>query len=288
MAPEFWEAPTGPVGFDPKLGTVTVLCGTVVVTPASFSTAMPPFIFRPELFIVFWSAVAFKNSLAGGGELYILKAGTDGANTACGLLGALAQDPRNPAAPPAPPFLARFARRVDLGIAYLSYTKKEHIVAKLLGDLRASLKTMASVDQLIKAAEQDEKVPQVTDDIRERKHSAALALILDVVAAKITEYPGITGPRLEEFVSTAPYYELVKTEYPLVLSKAINQPDELPTLRKMVSLIAAVEQGSHTQHSASVAAGTLLKERYIDPLIPHAEPAPRAKLTYSQWRTINN
>ncbi len=33
----------------------------------------------------------------------------------------------------------------------------------------------------------------------------------------------------------------------------------------MVELLKAVETGAHTQHSASVVAGTILKERYIDP-----------------------
>lgn len=127
----------------------------------------------------------------------------------------------------------------------------------------------------------------MTTEIRERKHAAALLQVFDAVASNVAQYPGIVGGRLEELISIAPHYDLVKTEYPLVLNKAINEPSELPTLRKMVNLIASIESGVHTQHSASVVAGTLLKERYIDPVVHKAEPSPLATLTYSKWKAMS-
>ena len=153
---------------------------------------------------------------------------------------------------------------------------------------RVSLTTMPTADQLLAAAEVDENVPQVTDDIRERRHAAALELMLNEVEAKAKQFPGISADRLKEMLTTCPYFALVETEYPLVLNKAIEHPDELPTLRQMVGLIKGIEDGKLTQHSASVAAGSLLKSRYVDPVVKTAEPTGTKAVNYHQWKAMQS
>jgi hypothetical protein len=148
---------------------------------------------------------------------------------------------------------------------------------------------MPTAKELLAAAEKDEQVPQVTGDIRERRHASSIQQGLDTVESLHKQYPGIASSRLRELSTACTGCNLLAKEYPRILSKALEHPNDIPTLRSMVGLLASVETGQHTQHSASMVAGTILKEKYIDPIIHPADAAgPVKKLTYAQWKDLAN
>ena len=147
---------------------------------------------------------------------------------------------------------------------------------------------MPTAKQLLTAAEMDEQVPQVTEDIRERRHAASINQALDTIELLHSQYPGASSARLREMSSPCAGCALLTKEYPRVLSKALEHPTDIPTLRSMVKLLALVETGKHTQHSASMIAGTILKERYIDPVVESSTVTEGKQLTYAQWKEITN
>ena len=150
---------------------------------------------------------------------------------------------------------------------------------------------MPTTKELLAAAEKDEQVPQVTEDIRQRRHASSIRQALNTIESLHEQYPGISQARLRELSTPCAGCTLLATEYPRILSKALEHPDDIPTIHSMVDLLAAVETGQHTQHSASMMAGTILKEKYIDPIVDSATATatePAKKLTYAQWKDLVN
>jgi hypothetical protein len=140
-----------------------------------------------------------------------------------------------------------------------------------------------SREQLLAKMASDPNVPQVTGDIRDRAHAKSLDAALDRIAQLHAECPAEDVERL-----ATEQCRILYDDYPRFFTKAIKHPEEIDTLRSMVTVIRQIETGELDQHSGSVVIGTMLKERFVD-ATTLADGRPVPKLSYAEWkRSIGN
>jgi len=136
-------------------------------------------------------------------------------------------------------------------------------------------------DELIAKMAADPSVPQVTDDIRGRKHAMPLTAALVRIQELHRDHPpeDVEALALEQC-------RILYDDYPRFFTKAVQHPEEIPMLQEMIAVIGKIEKGELDQHTGSVVVGTMLKKRFIDKDMPElaeaSETAP--KISYAEWK----
>jgi len=150
-------------------------------------------------------------------------------------------------------------------------------------------KARLQLQQMIKA----NNVEDVTDLIRELKHSHKLQADINALLKLMNQYKGDDEKIHDEGVNVCPF---LFTYYTDIYNKIRKSEIDLGILNQFLNVLRRIEDGELDQHEGAFVVGTLLKELYVDsalkkadklnqdePMVEKLEPVANIS-----WKTFKN
>jgi len=148
-------------------------------------------------------------------------------------------------------------------------------------------KARLQLQQMIKA----NNVEDVTELIRELKHSHKLQADINALLKLMMEYNGNDEKIQEEGINACPF---LFTYYTDLYNKIRKNELDLGILNKFLNVLRRIEDGELDQHEGAFIVGTILKELYVDSALRKAdklnereditEPITREPVSNISWR----
>ena len=130
-------------------------------------------------------------------------------------------------------------------------------------------KARLQLQQMIKA----NNVEDVTDLIRELKHSHKLQADINALLKLMNQYKGNDEKIHDEGVNACPF---LFTYYTDIYNKIRKSEIDLGILNQFLNVLRRIEDGELDQHTGSFQVGTLLKKLYVDSALKKAEKLDEA------------
>jgi hypothetical protein len=125
-------------------------------------------------------------------------------------------------------------------------------------------KARLQLQQMIKA----NNVEDVTDLIRELKHSHKLQADINALLKLMNQYKGDDEKIHDEGVNACPF---LFTYYTDIYNKIRKNEIDLGILNQFLNVLRQIEDGEFDQHEGAFVIGTLLKELYVDSALKKAD-----------------
>jgi len=148
-------------------------------------------------------------------------------------------------------------------------------------------KARLQLQKMIKA----NNVEDVTDLIRELKHSHKLQADINALLKLMMEYTGNDEKIQEEGINACPF---LFTYYTDLYNKIRKNEIDLGILNKFLNVLRRIEDGELDQHEGAFIVGTILKELYVDSALRKADklneqeetttPITREPVSNISWR----
>jgi hypothetical protein len=105
--------------------------------------------------------------------------------------------------------------------------------------------------------------------IREKQHSFQIDSDIKTINRIIKENPSVSDDELRVMCSSAALF--LFSNYTPIFNKAIAQELNMDIMTELLKTLRAIETGQLDQHEASVRAGQVLKELYVDSALRRSE-----------------
>lgn len=107
-----------------------------------------------------------------------------------------------------------------------------------------------------------------TQRIRELKHSASIEADLKAIEKVRAENPDVSKESLHAICTREALF--LYTNYTSIFHKAVANELNMGIMQRLLDVLRSIEEGTADQHEASVRAGQILKEMYVDSALQRA------------------
>ena len=146
----------------------------------------------------------------------------------------------------------------------------------------------------------DNNVEDMTNDIREKKHSEKIRTDVTRMIALKKKYPRLEKTNPEQFDSmVTSQCSFLFNNYTDIFNRVKKNEINLDTLWQLLNILRRIEDGDVDQHTGSFEVGKLLKKIYIDSAImkenkiqaknkKNKKPPAKKKISWEEYKKMQN